>query len=104
MKISEKKSRHEREAITVCIMVSLFCKGKHHSAGNELCPQCAELGAYSLERLRKCRYGENKPTCRKCTTHCYSLGHRDRIREVMRYSGPRMLLRHPALALRHLLF
>jgi hypothetical protein len=28
---------------------------------------------------------------------------RDRVKEVMRFSGPRMLLRHPILAIRHLL-
>ena len=28
---------------------------------------------------------------------------RARIREVMRYAGPRMLLSHPLMALRHLL-
>jgi hypothetical protein len=28
---------------------------------------------------------------------------RERIREVMRYSGPRMLLSHPLMAIRHLI-
>jgi hypothetical protein len=99
-----KGSRLDREAKTVFAMISLYCKGNRHRRENELCPQCAELSAYSSERLEKCRYGEKKPSCRKCTTHCYKPEYRDQVREVMRYAGPRMLSRHPVLTLRHLLF
>jgi hypothetical protein len=100
----KKKSKLAREEKTVSVMISLYCKGNRHFVGKELCPQCAELSVYSSERLEKCRYGEKKPTCRKCATHCYKPEYRDRVREVMRYAGPRMLSRHPVLALRHLLF
>ena len=31
-----------------------------------------------------------------------SVGMRERIRQVMRWSGPRMLFHHPVLAVRHL--
>jgi len=41
--------------------------------------------------------------CNLCQVHCYSEAMRARVREVMRYAGPRMPLRHPWLALRHLL-
>jgi hypothetical protein len=100
----EKKSKINREAKTVGIMISLFCKGSHHDSASGLCPSCASLETYALERLEKCAYGGKKTTCRKCPTHCYKQEFRDRIRTVMRYSGPRMLLRHPVLAIRHLLF
>jgi hypothetical protein len=100
--MGKEKTRLKREAETVNGMITIYCKGRHRGEG--LCPECAELQAYSLERLEKCRYGENKTTCRKCTTHCYKPEYRERIREVMRYAGPRMLARHPVLALRHLLF
>ena len=39
----------------------------------------------------------------RCPVHCYRPGMREAVREVMRYAGPRMVVRHPVLALRHLL-
>ena len=44
---------------------------------------------------------ENKTFCSNCKTHCYQTQMRERIRQVMRYSGPRMLLHHPVMAVRH---
>ena len=49
-------------------------------------------------RLAKCPYQEDKTTCAKCPVHCYKPSRREQIRAVMRYAGPRMLLRHPRLA------
>jgi hypothetical protein len=57
---------------------------------------------YARVRLDTCRYGTEKPTCATCPTHCYKPVMRERVREVMRYSGPRMLKRHPVLAVAHL--
>jgi hypothetical protein len=67
-----------------------------------LCSECAELLAYARLRLAKCRYGVDKPTCANCETHCYKPATRERVRVVMRYSGPRMLKLHPVLAVAHL--
>ena len=38
---------------------------------------------------------------RRCPIHCYRPDMRSLMRQVMRYSGPRMLLRHPWATLRH---
>ena len=57
----------------------------------------------SLERLARCVHGDEKPTCRRCTIHCYDADHRERIRAVMCYAGPRMVLRHPIDAIQHAL-
>jgi hypothetical protein len=81
-------------------MLQLYCRAAH--GGRPLCAGCRELLAYSSERLRLCPH-DPKPACKDCTVHCYSPVMRARIREVMRYAGPRMALRHPLLALRHLL-
>lgn len=86
-------------------MIALYCRDRHEpepSGSSGLCPDCSELLDYATTRLRDCRYGADKPTCAKCTTHCYRPLMRERVREVMRYSGPRMLRRHPLLALAHL--
>ncbi|MFB2831137.1 nitrous oxide-stimulated promoter family protein [Aeromonas jandaei] len=54
--------------------------------------------------LARCRYGHgHKPACANCNIHCYAPAMRKQIQLVMRWSGPRMLLRHPWLAIRHLL-
>ena len=68
-----------------------------------LCPECAALLDYALRRLDSCRFGNGKPSCRKCPVHCYRADMRERIRTVMRWAGPRMIFRHPIAATRHLL-
>jgi hypothetical protein len=105
--------RLTREQRTVEVMVRMYCRD-HHSRGagsgvtrvslkKELCPACASLVEYSNRRVAKCRYEELKPTCARCTTHCFRRSEREQIRAVMRYAGPRMTLRHPYLAVLHLL-
>ena len=91
--------REERE--TLAAMVRLYCKGHHQ--GDPLCAECAGLLRYADERLAKCRFGAEKPTCRKCPVHCYRPEMRERITAVMKYAGPRMLVHHPMAAIRHLL-
>ena len=66
------------------------------------CLKTVETMLRSAEvRLEKCPYGLEKPTCANCPIHCYKPGPRARARMIMRYSGPRMLLRHPYLAIAH---
>ena len=60
------------------------------------------LASYSEERLDRCKFGNGKPTCRKCPVHCYKPDMGEMIREVMRFSGPRMIFHHPIAAIRHL--
>ena len=68
-----------------------------------LCESCETLAAYAQARLFRCVYQEAKPTCANCPIHCYRPDMREQVRAVMRYAGPRMLLRHPYLAIMHLL-
>jgi hypothetical protein len=93
-------SRIARERKTAEIMISLFC-GFNHSQSE--CSDCRRLLNYVLERLEKCPFQEAKPTCAKCSVHCYKPEMREKIREVMRFSGPRMLYHHPILAVQHLI-
>ena len=98
--------RLAREERTIAVMTAMYCRDHHgEEVGRDqdgLCAACAWLMAYARLRLEKCRYGADKPTCAKCATHCYKPALRERVREVMRYSGPRMLKRHPVLAVAHL--
>ena len=82
-------------------MIGLYCSD-HHNTSGELCPDCSELLDYAHMRLDRCRYQEKKPTCGNCPVHCYKPSMKERVMCVMRYSGPRMTLSHPYLALMHL--
>ncbi len=92
--------RIAREKRTVEAMVRIYCRG-HHGARGGLCEGCTDLRDYAFARLDRCRYAEGKPTCANCEVHCYGPKMRVRVREVMRYAGPRMMARHPVMALRH---
>lgn len=93
-------TRIEREKQTVRLMIGLYCR--HKEGNRELCDKCRLLSEYACKRLDRCRYGNGKSACKDCTTHCYAPAYKEKIREVMRYAGPRMLLHHPAAAFRHM--
>ncbi|MFH0914897.1 MAG: nitrous oxide-stimulated promoter family protein [bacterium] len=112
-------SRLQREQHTLSAMIGLYCRDHHGettssfdqvrgdgraATGSDasLCSECGPLLAYAERRVARCRFGDQKPTCARCTVHCYAPVMRERIRVVMRYSGPRMTTRHPLLALAHL--
>ena len=81
-------------------MVRMYCKRKEHN--KELCSSCSALLDYALQRLDNCKFGNNKPTCKQCPVHCYRKDMKERIRAIMRWAGPRMLLYHPVAACKHL--
>ena len=74
-----KASRIAHEKKTVELMIRLYCRKKEKNT--ILCADCEELLRYAHARL----------------DHC------ERMRQVMRFSGPRMLLYAPWQAIRHLL-
>lgn len=90
------------DARTVAAMVRLFCRDVHGHSSDHLCEACAALLAYAEQRLARCPFGPEKTTCRECPIRCYRPAQRSAMKDVMRHAGPRMLWRHPWLALRHL--
>ena len=93
--------RMQREAETIEAMIRIYCREQHHG-GESLCAECGELLDYARRRLQKCPFQAGKTTCGKCPIHCYRPEQRERIREVMRFVGPRMPLHHPLLGLMHM--
>ena len=87
------------ETTTIEKMLAIYCRDKHNSA-RELCDDCRELLEYAILRINKCPH-KPKPKCSACKTHCYNVSNRDKIRRVMKHSGPRMMFRHPILAIKH---
>ncbi|MCG7870967.1 MAG: nitrous oxide-stimulated promoter family protein [Candidatus Thiodiazotropha lotti] len=94
--------RIKREQQTIGAMMVIYCRDTHGSDGS-LCEACEKLLDYAERRLESCPFEDQKPACNHCTVHCYSKQMRTQVQDVMRYAGPRMLLRHPLLSLYHLL-
>jgi hypothetical protein len=97
---SPEPRRIAREKETIRAMIGLYCRG-HHAPASGPCAECHELLDYAFGRLDRCRFGAAKGPCARCPVHCYKPAMRERVRQVMRYAGPRMLCRHPILALLH---
>ena len=93
--------RLKREHATLTCMTRIYCRDHHQADRGSMCEDCSKLMSYSARRLEKCPYGQAKPTCANCPIHCYKKRQRQEVRRIMRYSGPRMVWRHPIRALTH---
>ena len=91
-----------REQRTVAAMLEIYCAA-YHETSQGLCEDCEALREYTFSRLAQCPFGTDKPVCSKCPIHCYKAAMRQQIRDVMRFAGPKMILRRPLLAIGHLL-
>jgi hypothetical protein len=98
--MSSQLNRLNRERYTIQVMIEIYCHG-HHKNSNQLCADCNDLFTYAIKRIDKCPLLVDKPTCARCPIHCYKRLMREKIRFVMRYSGPRMLVYHPILTILH---
>ena len=68
-----------------------------------LCAECREFLLYAFERRLRCPL-EEKPSCKHCKVHCFRPGHREKVREIMRFSGQYLLKRGRLDLLWHYLF
>lgn len=106
----------KKELKLLTSFVTVYCRAKHKAGlmgnaganglfgkGSGLCGDCAGLLEYALEKRRRCPL-EPKPSCKNCRIHCYGRDYRARIREVMSFSGRRMILRGRLDYLWHYLF
>lgn len=117
--MNELTDRQKKDVQVLHSFMHLYCAAKHdtraetrkqtsplhdvNTGDNQLCDDCAALLAYAVERRRKCPL-DPKPSCKNCPVHCYAKEHRARIREVMAFSGKRMILRGRLDLLWHYLF
>ena len=100
------EKKRQKEQYVVEEMIRLYCR-KNHLKGKrqagQMCPVCQELSDYAKLRSQKCPFMEEKTFCVNCKVHCYKPEMRERIRQVMRFSGPRMLFTHPIIATKHVI-
>ncbi len=90
------EKKRQREIKVVSLMIHLYCR-KHDDIDEK------EMTTYAIKRIQHCPMMQDKTFCSKCTIHCYDPVHRQQIKTIMRYSGPRMMLYHPILAIKHML-
>ncbi len=95
----EKKRNNEK--IIVDKMIRIYCKDNHNSI--ELCEECSEISDYAHKKIDSCLYREEKAFCSSCITHCYDNAYREKIKEIIRLSRPRIFFHHPILSLKYLI-
>ncbi|WP_456081818.1 nitrous oxide-stimulated promoter family protein [Mediterraneibacter sp.] len=99
------EKKRQKEQYVVEEMIRLYCRKNHaeyEKKTGQMCSTCQELSEYAKARSRHCPFMKEKTFCANCKVHCYKPEKREKIRKVMRFSGPRMLLYHPVLAIWHL--
>lgn len=94
----QKKREEEIKAVTE--MIGIFCQDVHKTDGVELCPECEELLEYIKKRVNSCPRMAEKTLCSECRTHCYAPNRQQRIKQIMHYSGSKLALRSPVMAVR----
>ncbi|MCI5772964.1 MAG: nitrous oxide-stimulated promoter family protein [Erysipelotrichaceae bacterium] len=90
------EAKRNKEKVLVTKMIRLYGK-KHDDINTD------ELIRYALAKIDKCPMMAEKSFCSKCKIHCYQEPYRFQIKKVMRYSGPRMMINHPWLVIKHIL-
>jgi hypothetical protein len=98
--ISEKENADIRMLMK---FVTIFCRENHAAERTpfsfrpydvkeieqkeiQICSDCTRLLTYGLTMRLKCPH-DPKPMCKKCETQCYHGEYKNKIREVMKFSG-----------------
>lgn len=68
-----------------------------------VCSACRNFLLYALERRLRCPLAE-KPLCKHCRVHCYKPEYRQKVREIMRFSGQYLIRRGRLDLLWHFIF
>jgi hypothetical protein len=111
----------QKDLRTLATFIRIYCTHKHKDqpkapvalnthdveaiAGRPilLCADCRKLLGHAFVKRSRCPM-DPKPACKHCPSHCYHPAYRQRIRQVMKYSGRRLVLTGRLDYLYHLLF
>ena len=85
----------EQEKKLITIMIEIYEKAH----GEDL----STLKEYAYKRIDHCPRKEEKTFCSSCPIHCYAPVYRQQIKMVMKYAGPRMIYKHPVIAIKHMI-
>jgi len=86
MVMTDNERKKEKEFATLKRFVEVYCNNHHGTTDDQVCDECAELLEYGRHRLENCPY-DPKPKCKDCPTHCYRPKYREKVKEIMRFSG-----------------
>lgn len=102
----ETLTKHQKNDIRLIgKFVEVYCAGRHGSSERspfalpgdlgqrKLCRECAAFMAYAVGKRIKCPLEAEKPSCKHCRIHCYAAEQREKVREIMGYSGRRLMMR-----------
>lgn len=105
-----RRRRQHRDLRVLARFTAVYCHDRHQHVerspvvlkthdvptiyGKELrlCEECRKLLAHSFVKRALCPL-DPKPACKQCPAHCYAPKYRARIRDVMKYSGRKLVLR-----------
>ena len=88
----EKRQKQEKDIRVLQTFIGVYCRGKHKRPKGVLCNDCFQLLEYAKKRREKCPL-DPKPSCKHCHIHCYSREYREKIRQIMAFSGRKMIMR-----------
>ncbi len=110
--------KEKKDLQILALFTSVYCRGHHTAERKPLsglpqqlivleryvcCPDCLDFLDYAIERRLNCPLDDD-PVCKHCQIHCYRSGHREKVREIMRYSGKTLIKRGRLDLLWHYLF
>ncbi len=111
----------QRDLKTLALFIRIYCRHRHPDAPKsmvtmrihdlkaiagrdlELCEECRKLLLHAFTKRSNCPM-DPKPACKHCPSHCYHPTYRAQIREVMKFSGKKLVLGGRLDYLFHLLF
>lgn len=98
-------SKKSKDIGVLANFISIFCRENHRTEAKDtflskdarlnnsladkdlvLCQDCRKLLNHGIAKLLLCPY-DPKPMCKNCETYCFASGYREKIRQVMRFSG-----------------
>jgi hypothetical protein len=88
----------QKEKQVIHEMIRFYCLFKHHHY--HLCKDCRNLKTYAFARLSLCPSGEEKAACSTCKAPCYKQTYHEKMKDVVYYAAPWMVLHHPVYSLK----
>jgi Nitrous oxide-stimulated promoter len=96
------KKHKELDILTLQSLFPIYCGKYHSSEKGELCDSCSAELEYAIHKTKICPEKDQGKTCSDCKVHCFEAEHRERIKEIMRFAGPRLIWSHPLLSVRYI--
>lgn len=101
---TEPTGQQVKDIKVIARFTEVWCAGQHHDGKQPLtvcpgvppltlCPDCTAFLQYAVKKRLCCPLEAEKPTCRRCRIHCYAPQQRALVKQIMAWSGRRMILR-----------